>query len=312
MIAVLRSVAQRGSPTKQLKIAAAATVVLSLLIVVGGGVVRLTGSGLGCPDWPKCTGGSLAPTQELSWHATVEYTNRLLTVLLCIGIGVFIILSWLHLGLRDRITKSGFLQMAIVVLNAVVGGISVWTGLNPWIVAGHFIAAMLLVMTAAISFELVQLRAGVAAPRISRALPRAILVLTGVVVVIGTVVTGSGPHSGDANALHRMPFDWIGVTIVHGAAAGLLIIVALIYAAGIAPTRVMRSHRRQAMIFLLLLALQAVVGIAQAYLGLPGVAVIAHLLMAAMLWAGAVRIYLGATGLSDKAPAPIPDKIISV
>lgn len=282
--------------------------------MVGGGVVRLTGSGLGCPDWPQCTGGSLAPTQALGWHATIEYTNRLLTVLLCVGIGVFIILSWLHLGLRDRITKSGILQIAIVALNAVVGGISVLTGLNPWIVASHFIAAMLLVMTAAISFELVQLRSRTAAPRVSRALPRSILILTGLVVVVGTLVTGSGPHSGDANALHRMPFDWTGVTIVHGAIAGLLILVALIYAAGIAPTKTMRSHRRQALFFLLLLALQAVVGIAQAYLGLPGVAVIAHLLMAAMLWAGAVRIYLTATEISGSpaSPAQSPTSAVSI
>lgn len=278
-----------------LRYSSAAVVALSLLIVIGGGIVRLTGSGLGCSSWPNCSPGEFAPEYTAqNLHDMIEWTNRMLTGVLVAGVAVFIVVAWWRVGLRNRITLSGLAQLAIVLLNAVVGGISVLTGLNPWVVAGHFLAAMLLVGTAAASYELVLLEGrGRPAPT-SRPLAGLLVVITGVVVVLGTAVSGSGPHSGDDNATNRMGFDWTAVTIVHGVAAAAMLVIALIYAAGISPAGRFREVRRRSQVFLGLVVLQGVVGIVQAMTNLPIVMVIVHLLMAAMLWAGAVRIYLAA------------------
>lgn len=122
-----------------LRAVSSASLVASILIVVGGGVVRVTGSGLGCPDWPTCTVGSLAPTPAMGWQGVVEFANRLLTGVLCLVVGWTIVAARLQRRQDRAITRWAWIQMWIVVLNAVVGGITVLARLSPYMVAATFL-----------------------------------------------------------------------------------------------------------------------------------------------------------------------------
>ncbi|MEU9620516.1 heme A synthase [Streptomyces sp. NPDC088251] len=279
---------------QSLRRAAAASVAAAVLIIVTGGVVRVTGSGLGCPEWPSCTGESLAPTAEMGVHGAIEFGNRLLTGVLCVAVGWLIIAARLQSVPSRNVLRGAWAQFWVVVLNAVVGGITVWMRLSPYIVAAHFLAASLLLATAVVTWERVQWQErGVSAQEVvSRravTLSRLLLVGAAALLVVGTAVTGSGPHAGDSSDVTRMPFGWESATIVHGAIAvaclvlGVLLLTAL--PAG-------SSARRRTGVFLAVFALQGAVGVFQSLTSLPSVAVVLHLLGSALVWAGAVSVTL--------------------
>lgn len=277
----------------------AAVLLVTILIVVGGGVVRVTGSGLGCPDWPSCTGNSFTSAAATTGvHGLIEFVNRLLT-----GVVGFVVLAviaavWreqLITGVRRRaLWWSAVMQLLVVLLNAVVGGVTVLTGLNPYIVAVHFLAAVLLLTATAISYDIAHRRVRVQAAHPSTTgLARVVAGLGALLVVLGAVLTGAGPHPGDSGAVARIPLNWTLLTIAHGALATVVLI-----AAGLCAVAAGRHGdsvpRRRALTLIVVLVAQGALGVYQSVNGLPPIAVVLHLMGAALVWIGVTRLLLAA------------------
>jgi cytochrome c oxidase assembly protein subunit 15 len=270
--------------------------VMGVLIVLGGGIVRVTGSGLGCPTWPECQAGSLTATPELGIHGFIEFANRTLTDVLVIAVACVIIAARLQRPRVRSITRLAWSQFWLVVANAVVGGVSVLAKLNPYVVALHYLMAMALLTSIALTWHRVHERAD--RPRAVAPTAKALSWLTAAVTLVligaGTLATGSGPHSGqapDGSPVKRMAFDWLAVTWVHGllAAATLalgILLVIILRAPG------ERVARERAIFFVAAVVLQGVIGVVQAVTGLPDALVILHVVGAGLVWVGAVRVVL--------------------
>ena len=271
-----------------------AALAVTVLIIVTGGIVRVTGSGLGCPTWPRCTDDSFtSATASTGLHGAIEFGNRMLTTVIVLAVGAVIVSCLLQRPRHRTLLWSAWGQFAGVLLNAVVGGITVWTGLNPYVVAAHFLAAIALLASTTVSYDIAH-RALLPAPSASsRRLAWALGVVTAVVVVLGTLVTGAGPHPGDSSEVHRIPVPWTAVTVVHGVAAtaALALAAATVLVARRAGDDLVR---RRALVLLVLFVAQAALGVYQSLDGLPGLAVVLHLAGAALTWAGAVRVLLAA------------------
>jgi len=280
---------------RALRWGATAALVASVLIVLTGGVVRVTGSGLGCPTWPACSETEIIAPISADIHQVIEQTNRLLTGVLIVAVGWVIVAARLQRPRDRRITRLAWSQFWLVVANAVVGGLSVLAGLNPWIVAGHFLMAIALLTTTALTWHVVHRDpdAVIVTTPAARGLAWALAALTAVIVVVGTLVSGSGPHSGDSSDVPRMPFEWAGITVVHGVLGSLALVVALVLLALLRGPGA-RVPRLRVILFLVVVALQAVLGLVQALTHLPEALVALHLLGAALVWVGALRVLLDA------------------
>lgn len=279
---------------RALRAASFTALVAAILIIIGGGVVRVTGSGLGCPDWPACTDGSLAPTAQMGIHATIEFANRMLTAVLCVAVGWVIIAARLQREPVPSITRWAWVQFWLVVLNAVLGGVTVWVKLNPFMVAGHFLAATLLLTAAAITWDKTQNLEAVQRPASTpelRPWGTLAVIINAVLVVLGTAVTGSGPHAGDSADVPRMGFDWLSITVIHGAAAVLALIVTVVIWRKAALQNV-DSVAHKDKLYVVVFAGQGVIGIVQALTHLPELLVVCHLVGSALVWIGAVRLML--------------------
>ncbi|QSE87770.1 COX15/CtaA family protein (plasmid) [Rhodococcus pseudokoreensis] len=277
---------------RALRWATSSALAMSTLIVLGGAVVRVTGSGLGCPEWPACTTESVAPTAETGLHGTIEFVNRLLTWVLSASVGWVILSARLQEAPQRAVLRSAWLQFWIVVLNAVLGGVTVWMNLNPYIVAAHFLAALLLLTAATVTWEWVRAgEDGEPVPPRACTLGRWLMLVSAVVVVLGTLVTGSGPHAGDSSEVPRMPLNWTGVTVVHGLAAALLLVLSLLLFRTLQGGGA-RTARRRVGFFVAALLTQVAFGIVQSVTGLPAGLVIVHVFGAALMWVGAVRVVL--------------------
>jgi cytochrome c oxidase assembly protein subunit 15 len=280
-------------------------VVANSLLVVTGGAVRLTGSGLGCPTWPTCTDASLVPTKELAGHGVIEFGNRTLTFLLTITAIAVLVVVW-RSARRDLRTLAVLCFLGIPV-QAALGGVTVLTGLNPWIVAGHFLLSMVIVAIAT-TLWLRSTEPGVGQLVVRRPIPllvTGIAVVTGAVLVIGTVVTGSGPHSGDPKA-GRTGFDPELVSQLHADVVFLLIglTVALLVAlyATDSPGRVRRAARD----LLIVELAQGVIGYVQYFTGLPIAVVLLHMLGAALITIAATRLVWSIHGPVSEVPLDAP------
>jgi cytochrome c oxidase assembly protein subunit 15 len=280
---------------------ALANLVANALLVVTGGAVRLTGSGLGCPTWPECTDGSLVPTKELAGHGLIEFGNRTLTFLLTVAAVATVVVVW-RSARRDLRTLAVLSFLGIPV-QAALGGITVLTGLNPWIVAGHFLLSSALIAVAT-TLWLRSREPGVGQLVVRRPIPvlvTGIAVVTGAVLVIGTVVTGSGPHSGDPKA-GRTGFDPELVSQLHADVVFLLVglTVALLVAlyATDSPERVRRAARD----LLIVELAQGVIGYVQYFTGLPIAVVLLHMLGAALITVAAARLVWSVRGPASEMP----------
>ncbi|BAL91195.1 putative cytochrome oxidase assembly protein [Actinoplanes missouriensis 431] len=280
--------------TRSVRRSTTAALLTSFLIIATGGVVRVSGSGLGCPDWPRCTAGSFtSAAASTGVHGAIEFGNRVLTGVVVLAVGWVIVAAYPHR--RDAGTflwRSAWGQLLVVLLNAVVGGVTVWTGLNPYIVAGHFLAAMLLLASTTVSFDLAH-RTGPPRPvqRSTARWGRLVLWTSAASVTAGTVVTGAGPHPGDTAEVTRIPLDWTILTYAHGllAACALVAVAGCMRAAARHRDR-LALHRSRTL--LAALSGQAAIGLYQSLDGLPAVAVLLHLAGAALVWSGAVRVRL--------------------
>lgn len=291
-----------------------AALVVAILVVLGGGVVRVTGSGLGCPTWPTCEGTSVAPIAELGIHGVIEFANRLVTVLLIVVVGWAIVAARLQ-AQRDRmLTRLAWSMFWLVVANAVAGGITVLVGLNPWVVALHFVLAMGLLAAATLTWHRARWRGmpGSRAPRTVSILARVTVAVTAALVVVGTIVSGAGPHSGDSRDVPRIGGAqstevWSRVVLVHAGLAIAVIVLAIALLVTLRRTPDAGLARRTVLVFLVVLLAQGAIGGVQSLIGIPAVLVALHLLGAALVWVGAIRVLLdvepGLFALSPSAGA---------
>ena len=280
-------------------------IVAQVGIVVTGGLVRLTGSGLGCPTWPQCVEGSYTPTvhQELGIHPYIEFGNRLLTGVVGITALAVLVIAVLQIrrGRPASLIAPGVIPFLLVAAQAVIGGITVLTQLHPITVSTHFVVSIVLIAASVFAYVRLDSPDGPLVPTVRsevRWLAWATAALGFVVICLGTVVTGSGPHSGDAEAPARYGFDprtvsWLhadAVMIFVGLLIGLLVALRLVHAPA--------ALHRAAWWTLGVTAFQGVVGYAQYFLGLPEALVLAHMLGAALLAVTltAVVIHLGSRG----------------
>ncbi len=276
-----------------------ASLVSQILIVVTGGVVRLTGSGLGCPTWPRCVDGSYVTVPEQGIHGVIEFANRMLTFVLAI----IAILTFLAVRRLARSERRGMYLPALVlglgiVAQAVLGGITVLTGLNSWIVGAHFLLSGVLIVFAVNLVWSFYGHGELLASAASVTLSRMIGVVGAIAVVIGVIVTGAGPHAGDAKT-PRNGFDlvvwqhyhsWPGYTLL--ALEAVQVILLLAGASGSARPNAIRLHLG---LFFATIG-QAVVGVAQAKLGLPIWLVGIHMLGASVLIALLAAQWLALSG----------------
>jgi heme a synthase len=284
---------------------AVASVVANSAIVVTGGVVRLTGSGLGCPTWPSCTDESYTPTAEYAEHGAIEFGNRMLTFAVGL-VALATLLAVLRHGRRSLVPLAVAAFLGIPA-QAGLGGITVLTGLNPWTVAAHFLVSMAIVaVTVVLAWRAARPADGPPRPLVGPELTWLIRVLVGVVAVVlvlGTVVTASGPHAGD-EAAARTGFDPETVSQLHADAVMLLVgltVAAVLWlrAAG-APAEV----RRAAAVLLAVELAQGLIGFVQYFTGLPVVLVGVHLLGACLVWIAALRLLLSTSTREVEAPGP--------
>jgi len=266
-------------------------VFLQIAIVVTGGAVRLTGSGLGCPTWPECTPGSYTPVPhqvEGQLHAWIEFGNRLLTfVLLLCALLAFIIAIRVSKNavMKSRVRFLSALQVIGIFGQGILGGITVLTDLNPIPVAGHFLLSIFLIAGAiSLRYEIVGIVKQKADGIVATLMPPLIW-LTVLVLVVGTVVTGSGPHAGDINA-KRFGFNPRIVSWLHADLVIALVVLTLVLWL---ITRVSQNKviHRYLLIFLLISISQGLIGYIQYFTGLPELIVAAHLLGATLVWASA-------------------------
>jgi cytochrome c oxidase assembly protein subunit 15 len=283
-----------------------ANLVAQIGIVVTGGLVRLTGSGLGCPTWPECADGSLIPTerQAESWHKYVEFGNRTLTFVLGI-LAIAALAGAVTWALRRR--GAGLPPRSPVVLlsaaplvgtvaQAVLGGITVLTGLHPATVAAHFLLSIAIIGACVLAVDRAQDPADqpvvwTVRPEI-RWLGSALVAVAVVVIVLGTVVTGSGPNSGDADVTHRFGIDQRMAAWVHADAVYLFVGLVIALLVALRLTGGSDVAWRRAWMLAGVTALNGLIGYAQLFLGLPWLIVASHMLVACLLWVAVIRARL--------------------
>jgi cytochrome c oxidase assembly protein subunit 15 len=262
------------------------SLVSQILIVVTGGAVRLTGSGLGCPTWPKCTPESLVNVPEQGIHGIIEFTNRTLTFVLVI-IALLTFVTIFRLGADNR---RGLVWPALsaglgIFAQAVVGGISVLTKLNPWVVGLHFVVSGVLIACASILVWRVYGNHHVPVPYRGFQISPWLAFVGTIAVLVGVVVTGAGPHAGDANA-PRNGLDLEALQHFHSypAYATLALAVILWFTLRRANKDAsLKLHSRIAALLVLTLVTQAIIGVAQSRLGVPPILVGLHMLGASLL-----------------------------
>ena len=259
-------------------------------IVVTGGAVRLTSSGLGCPTWPECVPGSYTPVPnqaEGQLHAWIEFGNRLLTFILVLS-ALITLIAVLKSGRRDlRILAVG--QFLGIFAQGVLGGVTVLTNLNPFAVASHYLLSTILI---AASVSLYTRRhipcIKKSSHRQSDLFSRWHVVVAFIVVVLGTILTGAGPHAGDVDA-PRMDLRIQTAALMHGLAVILLLLITVLF---FCADETGRETKELLIKFFLISIGQGGIGFIQYLQGVPELLVAIHLVGAVLVWIGAWRIWL--------------------
>ena len=276
----------------RVRVAAVASLIAEVLIIGTGAAVRLTGSGLGCPTWPRCTTQSFVTTPEMGAHGVIEFGNRLLTFALVVVAVLAVAAVWRLRRERRDLFALALVQLASIPAQAVLGGITVWTGLNPWVVAAHFVFSLLLVtlMTVFVHRTRTALGARVlAVPAPLAAVAAGAGAAAAVALLLGIVTTGSGPHAGDADA-PRNGLSAVVLVQVHETAAWVLFALTMVLV--VAATAKRLPLQRPATLLLTVEALQIAVGITQVALDWNAGVVIVHVFLAACLTAATANVLL--------------------
>lgn len=281
---------------------ALASLIANITIVVTGGAVRLTGSGLGCPTWPRCTADSYVPTPEVGIHGAIEFGNRLMT-----GVLGIIAIAGLVAAIRHRPRRRSLVWLAASILlgiavQGVVGGITVWTSLHPSMVGIHFILSMALILAAYAFWRRVDEPDGpvrLLVPGPLRALTWLMVAVSAAVIVVGVAVTGSGPHSGDPTA-PRNGLDPEAVSQVHADLVFLLIGLSVGLWLALRAAGARRTARAAGVLVVVELA-QGVVGFAEYFTGLPPLLVGAHMLGSCLVWVATLAVLWA---IRERQPLP--------
>jgi cytochrome c oxidase assembly protein subunit 15 len=283
---------------------AVASLVANIGIVVTGSAVRLTGSGLGCPSWPRCTDESYVVHGDLGVHGAVEFGNRMLTFV----VAAVAIVTWVA-AMRYEPARSSLRRLATILAlgvpaQALIGGMTVLTDLNPWIVALHLLVSMAMIAVAVVLIRRVDESDRPARPTVPRpvvVLGRLTFLVAWVVLYLGTVVTGSGPHAGDEDsprtgldpgAMSQLHADFVFLLL------GLSIALLLTLRAVHAPERAVRAAGWLVGVELA----QGLVGFVQYFTDLPVLLVGLHVLGAALVSATVTWVQLG---LRDRGSAAL-------
>jgi cytochrome c oxidase assembly protein subunit 15 len=266
-------------------------------IVVTGGAVRLTGSGLGCPTWPECTPGSYTPKPyqvEEQVKVWIEFGNRLLTFVLVL-VAISALLSVLASGRKD-LRGLALGQVLGIVGQGVLGGITVLTGLHPATVAAHFLLSIILIAgaTSLRAYRYLPKSTQDSLPLIKK-IAQAHIVTTFIVIILGTIVTGTGPHAGDAST-ERFPFDLRTVAWLH---ADVVIALFGITFGFFVVHGISAQSKRRLQIFFAIALGQGVIGYVQWFSDLPEILVGLHLLGSTLVWIASWRVWLSVTTRMD-------------
>jgi heme a synthase len=312
----------RLSPVQYRRVTVVAALSLAAIIVTGS-AVRLTGSGLGCPDWPNCEPGRLTPYAANDFHAMVEFVNRTVTGLVSLAVIVAVLGSIVRRPRRRDLVLLSLGLVVGVIVQIVLGKLVVEKLLSPPWVMSHFLVSMVLLANALVLCR----RAGqpddaftrrpvpIASPAVVW-MSRVLVAVAAAVVVTGTVVTGSGPHSGDVPGTNqratRLDLYIPDVARIHGTTAMVLLALVLVTLALVHRTRAPYAVVRRLTVLLAVLLAQAGVGYAQYFTGIPALLVGIHVAGATALWAATVWFVLGVTErprpaerVADVTPTPV-------
>lgn len=280
--------------TRYTRVMAWLVLITNVVIVGTGGLVRLTGSGMGCETWPYCTGDSLVPTKELGIHGVIEFGNRTLTGVLVV-VALLAFLSVIRLrGTRPELAKLTFAVGIGIILQAVIGGVVVWLHLPPSLVGVHFLISAALVAVATAYVVRVYGAEGprrVAVPKRYALLVHLTSLAAAVTVVVGVLLTGSGPHAGDDEAA-RNGLDPIFWQHVHSWPAYVLFaLTILVFIGSFRMPRILRLRLWTGLLLGVEL-IQIAIGLWQARTGLPIVLVNIHMVLAVSLVAAMTAVVL--------------------
>ncbi|WP_373418186.1 heme A synthase [Arthrobacter sp. BF1] len=287
----LRTFAQKlpTTITPAIKRLSVASLIGQGILIISGGVVRVTGSGLGCPTWPKCTAESLTNTPAMGIHGVIEFVNRTLTFGLAAIALVLLVLLWNLRHERKDLFWLAFGLLAVIPAQAIIGGITVLSGLNPYVVSLHFLVSAALVVVSMLMVNRTYGRTGISGPHdVPRAKPliRQLSVIAAVAsylaVVLGTLVTGSGPHSGDATS-PRMELDGYLVTRMHAVPVYVLVATALLLVILLWRNGKGDILRNASLILFVSVLFQGVIGYWQYFTGIPILLVVVHMFGASLM-----------------------------
>ena len=304
---------RRGlSPEAYRRITAVALAALAV-IIVSGAAVRLTGSGLGCTDWPNCRQGKLVA--DLDYHPMIEFVNRVFTGVVSFAVILAVAGSRWRRPRRVDLTWWSFGLVGGVLGQIILGGLVVLFELSPWLVIGHFLLSMILVWNAVVLHHRASLdtnergRDRIEPPEISpcvAALGRVWFLLSIAVIFTGTIVTGSGPHGGDERVA-RLPMLFKSAARLHGTTVMVFLACTLLLIGLLRRTRAPRYVQIAAWQALGVLVVQATIGYVQYFTKVPVVLVGFHIAGATLLWIAVVRFALStrrttATGRAAREP----------
>jgi cytochrome c oxidase assembly protein subunit 15 len=264
-------------------------------IVVSGAAVRLTGSGMGCPTWPTCEDGSLVPRGATGGHGWVEFINRTFTGLVSVAVALAVLGSLRRAPRRPDLTRLSWGLVAGVFAQALLGGLVVVLHVTPIAVAGHYLLSAVLVATAVVLHHRASQPDG---PRIPAATPalvqwsQALVALAGVVLVTGTLVTGSGPHSGD-EAADRLPFAVRTVVPIHSIAVWGLLLAVLAVLRLVERGDASDEAAGRGRLLVGAVIAQGTLGYLQYFTDVPEGLVGLHVLGSVLVWVAVVRFHLG-------------------
>jgi cytochrome c oxidase assembly protein subunit 15 len=269
-------------------------VVSLAVIVVTGATVRLTGSGLGCTDWPNCTAGRLTPDKISDSPAMIEFLNRVVTGIVSVAVIIAVLGSMVRVPRRRDLTWLSWGLVAGVVAQIVLGGLVVRHDLSPRFVMGHFTLSMLIVWNAMVLHERAGRPDGPTVPVVSERVGpmlRLLGVAAGLVVLTGTVVTASGPHAGDQQAA-RLDLVVRDVARIHSIAVLLLLALLLVTLRWMWSEGAPAAVREAAQTLLVVIVMQAAVGYTQYFTGVPALLVGVHIVGALGVWIATLHLNL--------------------
>ena len=273
--------------TRYLRLSLGVLLFLQSAIVVTGGGVRLTGSGLGCPTWPECTPGSYRPIvgqAEGHFHSWIEFGNRLLTFALMLA-AIIAVVAVLKSGRKD-LRALVLLQFLGILGQGVLGGITVLTKLNPIPVAGHFLLSIALIAAGTtLYYQHDKKFLKISSIKI---VSRIHIIIATTIIVLGTMVTGTGPHAGDWQA-PRFPFKIQTIARIHADAVIIFLILTVAY---YFLGKLSEETKRLIRILGFISIAQGALGFVQYYQGVPPLLVGIHQLGSILVWIAAWRIWL--------------------